>query len=116
MRCEQGYLCDVCGSDVAEITESSLYLRYIIGEIPVRELMSHPERHLRCDPYLTQFIVDPAFPAVTMTGPFAKEHLDREEARRLEDLTTRGWQRLQSVRDLGIPISDYPLEKMPPLR
>lgn len=109
MRCEQGYLCDVCGEDVADITESSLYLRYIIGEVPVRELMSHPERHLRCHPYLAQFIVDTGFDPVTMGGPFSKQHLDPAETTRLEDLVTRGWQRLQQVRELGIPISDYPL-------
>ena len=26
-RCDQGYLCDVCGQDVEAITESDLYLR-----------------------------------------------------------------------------------------
>ena len=30
-KCEEGYLCEVCGQDVAEITESDLYLRYVIG-------------------------------------------------------------------------------------
>jgi hypothetical protein len=109
MRCEQGYLCDVCGEDVAEITESSLYLRYVLGEIPARELMSHPERHLKCDPYLAQFIVDDNFPPVTMDGPFAKSNLDPVEAAHLTDLTTRGWRRLQEVRTLGLPISQYPL-------
>lgn len=111
MRCEQGYLCDVCGEDVADITVSSLYLRYVIGEIPVRELMSHPERHLRCHLYLAQFIIDDAFPPVKMDGPFAKDQLDPVEAARLEDLITRGWRRLQEVRALGLPISDYPLVK-----
>ena len=32
-KCEEGYLCDVCGGDVAEITDSDLYLRYVIGEV-----------------------------------------------------------------------------------
>jgi hypothetical protein len=111
MRCEQGYRCDVCGEDVPDITASALYLRYIISEIPARDLMTHPERHLRCDPYLAQFVVDDGFPPVTMDGPFAKAHLDPAEAARLEDLVTRGWRRLQEVRALGIPISDYPLVK-----
>ena len=30
-KCEEGYLCDVCGGDVEEIVESDLYLRYVIG-------------------------------------------------------------------------------------
>lgn len=112
MQCEQGYLCDVCGEDVEDITESALYLQYVIGEIPARELMSHRERHIRCHPYLAQFIIDAGFPPVTMDGPFAKSLLDPPEAARMEDLLTRGWRRLQEVRSLGIPISDYPLEKM----
>ena len=32
-RCEEGYLCDVCGGDVEAITDSDLYLRYVIGAI-----------------------------------------------------------------------------------
>lgn len=111
MHCEQGYLCDVCGEDVVDITVSSLYLRYVIGEIPARELMTHPERHLRCHPYLAQFILDDGFPPITMDGPFAKGNLDAAEATRLEELITRGWRKLQEVRSLGVPISEYPLEK-----
>lgn len=111
MHCEQGYLCDVCGEDVADITESSLYLRYVIGEIPARELMSHPERHLRCHPYLAQFIVDDSFPSMTMDGPFSKTNLDPAEAARMEDLITRGWRRLQAVRGMGLAISEYPLKE-----
>jgi len=113
MRCDQGYMCDVCRDDVEDITVSSLYLRYVIGDIPARELMSHPERHLRCDPYLAQFIIDSGFPPTTMDGPFAKANLDPTEAARLTDLITRGWQRLQEVRALGLPISAYPLSRDP---
>lgn len=112
MRCEQGYLCDVCGEEVVDITVSALYLQYVIGDIPASALMSTPERHLRCQPYLAQFIVDANFPPVTMDGPFSKVNLDLEEVARMEDLYTRGWRRLQEVRSLGIPISEYPLEKI----
>ena len=112
MRCEQGYLCDVCGEEVEEIADSALYLQYVIGEIPARELMSHPERHLRCHPYLAQFVVAAEFPPVMMEGPFTKVNLDPTEVARMEDLVTRGWRRLQAVRALGLPISEYPLEKM----
>ena len=31
--CERGYLCEVCGGDVAELAESDLYLRYVLGEV-----------------------------------------------------------------------------------
>jgi hypothetical protein len=108
-KCDEGYLCDVCGEAVPDITGSDLYLRYVIGEIDSRALLSSPERHLRCNPTLSQFIVDEDFEPVTVTGPFAKEHLDPGEVARREDLVTRGWRRLQEVRELGIPISDYPL-------
>jgi hypothetical protein len=43
-------------------------------------------------------------------GPFAKQHLDAATVRTREDLVTRGWRRLQDVRRLGLPISEYPLD------
>ncbi len=111
-RCEQGYLCEVCGEEVEDVSESDLYLRYIIGQIETRDLLSAPERHIRCNPVQAQFIVDPAFEPVVVGGPFAKEHLDAADVRRQEDLTTRGWRRLQEVKQLGIPVSDYPLPEV----
>ena len=110
-RCDQGYLCEVCGEEVAEITDSDLYLRYVIGEIETRELLSSPERHLRCNPAQAQYIVDPAFEPACVEGPFDKRELDPEYVRAREDIITRGWRRLQEVRDLGIPISEYPLTR-----
>src|SRR3989337_2023411 len=97
-KCDQGYLCEVCGQDVADITDSDLYLRYVIGEIDSRQLMSAPERHLRCNPVQAQFIVDPEFEPVVVEGPFDKQLLDAAEVRRREDRVTRGWRRLQEVR------------------
>ena len=32
-RCDQGYLCAVCGAEVEEMTESELYLAYVLGEV-----------------------------------------------------------------------------------
>ena len=87
-------------------------MRYIIGEIDSRALLSTPERHLRCNPVQAQFIVDPAFEPVRVEGPFAKDRLDPQDVRQREDLATRGWQRLQQVRSLGIAISDYPLQEV----
>jgi len=110
-KCEQGYLCEVCGDEVEDITESDLYLRYILGEIPVRDLMTAPERHLHCNPVLAQFIVDPAFPPVHVEGPFDKRLMLSADVQTREEFTTRGWRRLQEVRALGIPISEYPLTK-----
>ena len=53
-RCEQGYLCDVCGQDVAEITDSDLYLRFVLGEVEPEKLHILRERHIRCNPSVAQ--------------------------------------------------------------
>jgi hypothetical protein len=110
-RCDEGYLCEVCGREVKSITDSDLYLRYVIGEIEAAALLGAPERHVRCNPFLAQFIVDPAFEPVTLEGPFSKHHLDEAERAAREDLVTRGWRRLREVRRLGLGISDYPLKE-----
>ena len=62
--CEQGYLCEVCGQDVGEITESDLYLRYVLGEVDPETLHKSPERHILCNPTLAQFIVAEGFAPV----------------------------------------------------
>jgi len=110
-KCDQGYLCEVCGDEVEDITDSDLYLRFVLGEIEARFLMTAPERHLRCNPVLAQFIVDADFEPVAIDGPFDKRQMDPADVLAREELTTRGWRRLQEVRSLGIPISDYPLSK-----
>lgn len=108
-KCDQGYLCEVCRDEVEDITESDLYLRYVLGEMDARHLLAAPERHIRCNPVQAQFIVDPAFPPVVVEGAFGKAELDPEEVRQREELVTRGWRRLQTVRGEGLAISDYPL-------
>jgi hypothetical protein len=108
-RCEQGYLCDVCGKEVPEITDSDLYLRYVLGEVPLAELHRSAERHIRCNPTNGQFIVDPAFPPVRCEGPFAKEMLDADFVRDQEERVTRAWRRLQELPALRVPIAEYPL-------
>ena len=69
--CEQGYLCDVCGLEVETIDESDLYLRYVLGEVDPETLHVSPERHLRCNPTLAQFIVAEGFEPVVVEGSFA---------------------------------------------
>lgn len=113
-KCDEGYNCEVCGEYVHNISQSDLYLRYIIGEISSRQLLSSPERHVRCNPTLAQFIIDPSFEPVVVEGPFAKSSLDPESVAQRESLVTRGWRRLQEVRTLGIPISEYPLSQIGP--
>ena len=109
-KCDQGYLCEVCGAPVEDITDSDLYLRYIAGEVSIRELARAPERHIRCNPTQAQFIVDPAFDPVRVEGPFGKENLDANDVARREARTTAAWRRLQEVRRMRIPIEQYPLE------
>lgn len=111
-KCDQGYLCEVCGSDVPEITDSDLYLRLVIGEISTRQLMTAPERHLRCNPIQAQFIVDPQFAPVTVTGPLDKRLLDPVDVGRRESLVTRGWLRLQELAGSGLPFNEYPLPEL----
>jgi hypothetical protein len=108
-KCDQGYLCEVCGDDVPEITDSDLYLRYVIGEVPARHLMTAPERHIRCNPVQAQFIVDPAFEPVLVDGPFDKRLQSPADVQVREELVTRGWRRLQELAGSGLPFAEYPL-------
>jgi hypothetical protein len=112
VACEQGYLCDVCGKDVEAITESDLYLRYVLGEVSPLELPTLRERHIRCNPALAQYIVDPAFAPVRCEGMFAKDQLDAEYVREQQELVTRAWRRLQEIPRLGIAIPEYPLPEV----
>ncbi|HLJ93904.1 MAG TPA: hypothetical protein VKU02_12015 [Gemmataceae bacterium] len=111
--CEQGYLCEVCGGDVEGITESDLYLRYVLGEVPPEKLHILRERHIRCNPTLAQFIVDPKFEAVACAGPFAKAGLDPTYVAEQEARVTRAWRRLQEIPSLGLAtIQEYPLPEV----
>ena len=112
-RCDQGYLCDVCGQDVEQITESDLYLRYVMGEVSPLALPKERERHIRCNPALAQYIVDPAFEAVVVSGAFAKAELDPAFVTDEERRVTRGWRRLQAIPTLGLTIAEYPLAITP---
>ena len=108
-RCEEGYRCDVCGGDVESVVDSDLYLRYVIGMIAADVLHVAPERHIRCNPVLAQFIVADEFQPVTVEGDFDKRRLDSEFVRQRELLVTAGWWRLAEIADTGIPVTDYPL-------
>jgi len=111
--CEQGYLCDVCGGDVEEITVSDLYLRYVLGEVAPEKLHVLRERHIRCNPVMAQFIVDPKFEPIRCEGAFAKEHLDAAYVAEEETRVTRGWRRLQEIPALGLStIQEYPLPEV----
>ena len=112
-RCDEGYRCEVCGSDVLAVTDSDLYLRYVLGEIPLERLHVSPERHLRCNPTLTQYIVAADFVPIVCEGVFAKTWLDPEFVAGEELRVTRGWRRLQAIPTLGLTIAEYPLAVTP---
>lgn len=109
--CEQGYICAICGDEVEEIHESDLYLRYVLGEVKLQELDRLPERHIRCDPALAQFIIAEGFdPVVLEDSPFAKAGLDPAFVADEERRVTRGFLRLREISERGVAIWDYPLE------
>ncbi len=112
-RCDEGYACEVCKQDVDEITDSDLYLRYVLGEVPLERLHLLPERHIRCNPALAQFIVDPSFEQVKCEGPFDKIFLDNQFVAEEETRITQGWRRLQAIPKLGLSIAEYPLAVTP---
>ncbi len=112
-KCDEGYICDVCGQDVAAITESDLYLRYVIGMIEPEVLHTARERHIACNPALAQFIVDARFTPPPVSGPFNKSELDPDFVREREELVTRGYQRLwELARGAESKIIDYPLPEV----
>ena len=110
-RCEQGYLCEVCREEVESIRESDLYLRFVIGELKSSQLLAAPERHIRCNPVLAQFIQHPDFEPIDVEGDFDRRLFDPLEMAPRIELVTRGWLRLQELAGLSspIPLSQYPL-------
>lgn len=109
-NCDEGYNCDRCGEYVENVMESELYLRYVLGVVPVEELPREPERHIRCGTEFAQFIVDPDFPPVVCEDPgLDKRRLPEEVRLRQEEVFTRAWRRLQEVHGSGIPVSEYPI-------
>jgi hypothetical protein len=112
-RCDEGYLCEVCGRDVEVVTDSDLYLRYVLGEVPLELLHRLPERHIRCNPAVAQYITDAAFPPTDCDGPFAKAGFDAAFVAAEEARVTRGWRRLRAIPTLGLTVPEYPLSVTP---
>ncbi len=111
-RCDEGYLCDVCGEEVENLVDSDLYLRYILGEVSPLVLPSMCERHIRCNPAMAQYIVDEAFPPIECHGPFGKARLDADHVAEQQQRLTRAWRRLREIPRLGVPITEYPLPEV----
>lgn len=114
MKCDEGYPCSVCGGDVTSIIESDLYLRFVIGHLDPENLHTAGERHLRCNPALSQFIVDDRFDPIEAEGDFAKSILDPNHVAERTELITRGYRRLHEI--AGWPdnrdVTEYPLPEI----
>ena len=111
-KCDEGYLCEVCGEEVEGILESDLYLRFVIGEVDPERLHTSPERHINCNPIVAQFIVSEDFKLVCeVPDDFALSSLDPSYVEGRRELVTRGWRRLQELASLQeeLPIYEYPL-------
>lgn len=113
-KCDEGYLCEVCGEEVTSIVDSDLYLRYVIGELDPEVLHTTPERHLRCNPVVAQFIEDERFEAVRASGPFARESLDPAFVAQRVQLVSKGYRRLQEIAasEGDRDVTAYPLEEV----
>jgi len=107
-KCDEGYLCQVCGHEVENIVDSDLYLRYVLGLVDPEVLHIASERHLNCNPMLSQYIVHPEFPVVEVEGDFDKRQLDSEFVAIREQEVTGGYRRLLEVAQSDIAIVDYP--------
>jgi len=89
-------------------------LRYVIGEIDPEVLHTTPERHIRCNPTLAQFIVHAAFEPVTVDGPFDRRQLDAEFTEARCELISRGFARLVELEKRGgeSDVTGYPLAEV----
>ncbi len=112
-KCDEGYQCCICQKYVENVTDSDLYLRFVIGQIDPELLHSSPEKHIRCNPELAQFIVADDFDPVTLEGPFSKTELDQKFVTEQEQLVTRGWHRLKEIRSFqDVSILEFPLPEV----
>ncbi|WP_145278017.1 hypothetical protein [Planctomycetes bacterium SV_7m_r] len=111
MKCDEGYFCEVCGKDVSAIIDSDLYLRFVIGELDPEQLHLTPERHLRCNPVLAQFIEDQRFEPLIVDGPLDRRTLDAAFASQRTELVSRGYRRLHEIlqQETDLDMRDYPL-------
>lgn len=114
-KCDEGYLCEVCGEEVEGIGESDLYLRFVIGEMDPERLHTSAERHLRCNPVLAQFIKDDRFQLEgDVPEGFDLASLDPDYVAERSSLVTRGWLRLVELSgiDEELAIHEYPLPEV----
>ncbi len=114
-RCDQGYLCRVCGEEVEDIVDSELYLQFVIGWVDPETLHTTRECHLRCNPTFSQFIEDSRFdPPAIATGEWSKHTLDPEFVAERTTIVSRGYARLWEIfnDEDPPPVTEYPLPEI----
>ncbi len=114
-KCDQGYICEVCGQDVEAMIDSALYLQYIVGWVDPETLHVRPECHIRCLPSLAQFIEDIRFdPPTVLDDSLSKWFLDAEFVRQQTALVSRGYRRLWEIYndESPPPVTEYPLAEL----
>ena len=110
-KCDEGYLCEVCGNAVEKLNESALYLQFVIGWIDPETLHTRRECHLRCLPTLSQFIDDNRFEPIRLEGEFDRRKLDPAFVADRVALVTGGYQRLCELqrKRSGMAVTEYAL-------
>lgn len=90
-KCDEGYRCAACGRHVEELSESLLYLRYVLGEVPFEELHRSMDCHIACCPETAQYIAAPPLAGTVCEGAFDKRGLDPGFVRGEEERITKAW-------------------------
>ena len=111
-KCDEGYICHICGKDVESITDSDLYLRYVLGIVDPEVLHTTPERHIRCNAALAQFIADERFEPVHVDGEMSLDRLDKDYVAEKTQRVSRGYRRLWELStSQDVSVLDFPLEE-----
>jgi hypothetical protein len=110
-KCNTGYICQVCHEEVKGLTQSDLYLRYVIGRVDPETLHLQPERHIRCNPSLAQFIEDENFESLKIDPDFSKANMDADYVSQQTKLVTRGFERLKEISKSSLSVLEYPLKE-----
>ncbi|HEU5116985.1 MAG TPA: hypothetical protein VFT74_09950, partial [Isosphaeraceae bacterium] len=78
-------------------------------EVDPETLHQSPERHLRCNPSLSQFIDDPEFEAVVVQGPFSKNELDPAYVAEETARVSAAYRKLREIyhTSRNTPITEY---------
>lgn len=113
-KCDEGYLCEVCDQAVEKLSDSGLYLQYVIGWIDPETLHTRRECHLRCLPVLAQFVDHDRFEAVIVDGEFDRRRMDPDFAAQRSELVSRGYRRLLELQKQrrNLTVHEYPLPEV----